>query len=302
MPLSHASGPGPQDIAQALETLAGQTPALAPVLGAFGPLLIAQAALREALPALDRPLPVPPAAGTAQETPLAGVGDFLEIEGLDLADYLRRAALALLPLMAQGFPALAGQTALLSRALEQGRLPAARALEALLGGQAQELTLQAQALDMEPAALEFCLGQLAKPLIEQRALALAPLLEGRAWGQGLCPICGSLPEMIILRGEGGQRWLRCSLCAHQWRVDRTTCPVCGNQDQDQMRFMFADDQPRQRADLCHACGKYLVTLDIRDDGQEPVWATAALGLLHLDILAQGQGLSPAARTAWNRLD
>jgi FdhE protein len=107
--------------------------------------------------------------------------------------------------------------------------------------------------------------------------------------------------MAYLQGEGGQRWLRCARCGHRWRFARTACPVCGNQDQDRMEFFFVEGRERERADCCHRCGRYVVTLDARGLDAPPVWAVAALGMVHLDLLAQEKGLAPAARSAWNQV-
>jgi FdhE protein len=108
--------------------------------------------------------------------------------------------------------------------------------------------------------------------------------------------------LAFLRGEGGQRWLRCSLCAHHWRFKRIACPVCGNEDPDQAGYLFAEGRERERVEICRSCGKYLAALDVRGLDQEPLWQVAALGLVHLDLLAQQEGLVPVARCAWNRLD
>jgi FdhE protein len=107
--------------------------------------------------------------------------------------------------------------------------------------------------------------------------------------------------MAFMAGDGGQRWLRCSLCAHHWRFSRTRCPVCANDDQDKLEFFFAEGRERERVDICRQCGKYVVSLDARGLDSPPVWEVAALGLVHLDWLAQEQGLTPAAWCAWNQV-
>jgi FdhE protein len=86
-----------------------------------------------------------------------------------------------------------------------------------------------------------------------------------------------------------------------WRFKRIACPVCGNEDQDQAGYLYAEGRERERVELCRRCGKYLVALDVRGIDQEPVWQVAGLGLVHLDLLAQQEGLVPAARCAWNQL-
>ncbi|MBI5522200.1 MAG: formate dehydrogenase accessory protein FdhE [Desulfarculus sp.] len=293
--------PAAQPINQALDQLARQTPALKEVIEAFRPLKGAQAEIKAGLPALDQPLPAVDPARLAQGAPLAGVEDFLSCQGLDLPAYLRQAAGPLLPALKKGFPALAADLAALGAILEKGELDAEACLKALLGGDQDGLERLAKQAGLAPAAMGFILLQLAKPLLERRAQALATLLTGQDWRQGSCPVCGSLPEMAYLQGEGGQRWLRCSLCAHHWRFSRTACPVCANDGQDQLEFFYAEGRENQRVDLCRRCGKYLVTLDARGQDAPPVWEVAALGLVHLDLLAQEKGLSPASWCAWNQV-
>lgn len=290
-----------QRVTQALDLLARQTPALRDVIEAFRPLKCGQAGLKAGLPALDQALPQVDPGRLAQGAPLARVEDLLSCQGLDLADYLAGAAQALLPALRKGLPALGPDLAALGQALGEKSLDLAACLESLLTGQHDALERCAKQAGLAPASLEFALLQLAKPLLERRAEALAPLLQGQEWRQGSCPICGSLPEMAFLQGEGGQRWLRCSLCAHHWRFSRTVCPVCGNQDQDKLEFFYAEGRQRERVDCCRGCGKYVVTLDARGLDAVPVWEVAALGLVHLDLLAQERELTPMAWCAWNQV-
>lgn len=290
-----------QAVGQALDQMRAQTPALAEVIAALGPLRAAQAAFKAGLPALEGALPPADPARLGQGQPLADVADFLASPELDPADYLERAAAALLPAIAQGLPALAAGAEALGRILAAGAASARTWLEALLGGGGEALQGLARRAGLAPAALEFIRLELARPLLERRAEALAPLLAGESWPHGTCPICGAPPEMACLRGQEGQRWLRCARCAHQWRFARTCCPVCGNQDQDRMEFFFVEGRERERADCCCQCGRYVLTLDARGLDPPPLWAVAALGLVHLDLLAQAKGLAPAAWTAWNRL-
>jgi FdhE protein len=288
-------------IHQALDAMAAQTPALREVLEAFRPLKAAQAILKAGLPVLDAPLPQVDPARLAQGAPLATVDDFLSCRGLDLTAYLEGAAKALLPVLQKSLPALGSQMEAMAKALADKSLDAQAGLTAWLGGEREELVRQAEHSGVSPAALDFILLQLAKPLLERRAEALATLLQDQQWRQGSCPVCGSLPEMAFMEGEGGQRMLRCSLCAHHWRFSRTACPVCANEDQDGLEFFYAEGRERERVDTCKKCGKYLVSLDSRGLDKKPVWDVAALGLVHLDLLAQEKGLTPAAWCAWNQV-
>ncbi len=286
---------------EALDALARHTPALREVLAAFRPLMAAQASLKAQLPTLDQRLPQVDAARLAQGVPLAGADDFLHNPELALPDYLEQAAGQLLPALAQGFTAMTPETQALRAALDNKTFNAAACLEDLLSGRQEQFEAHAGQTGLRPASLAFILLQLAKPLLEKRAQALAGLLTEQDWSQGSCPLCGSLPEMAFLQGEGGQRWLRCSLCGHHWRFSRTVCPVCANEDPEQLGFFFAEGRERERVESCQQCGKYLVSLDTRGLDQPPLWEVAALGLVHLDLLAQDKGLTPAAWCAWNQI-
>ncbi|MCB2227383.1 MAG: formate dehydrogenase accessory protein FdhE [Desulfarculaceae bacterium] len=278
-----------------LDGLARETPGLAPVVAAFGPLLIAQAMVKAALPPLNAPEAKP-----KDDEPLATPWELLAL-GPELGAYLRQAAEAILPAIQEGFPALGGEAEAIGEALKHGALDGAACCQVLFEGDAEGLERLAQEAGLDPAALGFALLALAKPRLEQAAEALAPALEGREWPHGYCPICGEPPELAFLQGESGQRWLRCSLCGHHWRFARLACPACGCEDSDQLDYFYAEGAEQERVDACRACGKYLVTLDLRERDQPPAWAGAGLGLIHLDLLAQEQGLIPNAWCAWNRL-
>lgn len=287
-------------INQALDEMQTQTPALAQVIGAFRGSIATQAAIKAGLPALDQPQPRPPSAHQTRGVPLAGVADFLLVDGLDLPRHLAQAVSRLLPELERGFPALAPAGAALRAALAAGDLDLAGALDALLGGDRTRLEKLCAQAGVDAPGFEFILLQAAKPFLERRAQALAGRLAKGEHG-GSCPLCGSLPELSYIQGAAGERWLRCSLCATHWRFSRTTCPVCGNQDQEKMGFFFVEGREDQRVDHCSVCGKYLVGLDLRGKDREPVWEVVGMGMIHLDILAQQRGFSPTAALAWNRL-
>lgn len=114
------------------------------------------------------------------------------------------------------------------------------------------------------------------------------------WGKGYCPICGSHPRMAEFKGEGGKRYLVCSFCSYEWRIRRLTCPFCGNNDPNTLRYLFAEQEEYYRVDLCDKCHQYLKTIDSRKIDYEPVLMLEDLVTFHLDILASKEGFqSPA---------
>ena len=93
----------------------------------------------------------------------------------------------------------------------------------------------------------------------------------------------------MLRDEG-ERFLTCSLCAHEWRSQRIYCPFCDNKDQQTLHYFFSEEERDYRVDVCDKCKRYIKTIDTRKV-KRPVYSfVEQISTLHLDMLAQEQGL------------
>ena len=88
--------------------------------------------------------------------------------------------------------------------------------------------------------------------------------------------------------------MRCSLCAHEWRFARLVCPLCEHEGPKQMELSFVAGSEHDRAEVCHACKCYLLSVDLRQRAHEFVPDVSEIGLLHLDMLAQEKGFRPAS--------
>ena len=205
----------------------------------------------------------------------------------------------MIPYIKKGFPKIKPEIKRLKGAMERGQLDLKDCMKALLEGQEKKIDEIASNLKIKPLILRFILDQLMKPFLEKRIEGIQPLIQNLAWLKGYCPLCGSFPELSFFRGDEGQRWLRCSLCGHEWRFMRTKCPFCENDDQEKMELYFVEDREHERAELCYKCNRYIVNIDTRKCAEEVVTEVAAIGILYLDILAQGKGFLPVALCAWN---
>jgi FdhE protein len=83
-----------------------------------------------------------------------------------------------------------------------------------------------------------------------------------------CPFCNSRPVAGVLRGEGdgGKRWLLCSLCSTEWQYRRVLCPGCGEENKDKLPIYTATEFPAARVDACDTCHTYLKSIDLTKDG------------------------------------
>jgi FdhE protein len=88
--------------------------------------------------------------------------------------------------------------------------------------------------------------------------------------------------------------LRCSLCAHEWRFARLVCPLCEQEGPKQIELCFVAGSEHDRVEACHACKRYLISVDLRQRTHEFVPDVAEIGLLHLDMLVQEKGFRPAS--------
>ena len=117
---------------------------------------------------------------------------------------------------------------------------------------------------MEPAA-RFYARVLVQPYAEY--LASRGDIHGNAAGS-TCPFCNAHPLAGVLRGEGdgGKRWLLCSLCSTEWQYRRVLCPGCGEEDKDKLPIYIAAEFPAARVDACDICHTYLKSIDLTKDG------------------------------------
>lgn len=121
------------------------------------------------------------------------------------------------------------------------------------------------------------------------AHAPAPVLETT---HRVCPRCGSLPLLGVLRpeGDGAKRHLLCSFCLHEWDFRRIYCAACGEEDEKRLPVYVAEQFPHIRAECCDTCRFYLRTIDLTTDGNA-VPIVDDLAAIPLSLWAQEHGYS-----------
>jgi len=144
--------------------------------------------------------------------------------------------------------------------------------------------------DWDPAdpAPRFVSRVLVGPYAECLA-ARSERRAGAAAGPN-CPFCGERPVAAVLRpeGEGGKRWLACSLCATEWEFRRLLCPACGEEDHEKLPVYVAEEFPQVRVEACETCRTYLKAIDMTRDGLA-VPEVDELAAVPLDLWAAGRG-------------
>jgi FdhE protein len=137
--------------------------------------------------------------------------------------------------------------------------------------------------DVDNFFVRACLQPLAENLQSQ-------LPPDRDYTRSVCPACGGLPQLAILRpeGEGASRSLQCSFCLREWLFRRIICPFCGEENKEKLPRYSAEQCDYVYVESCDTCMHYLKTVDMNIDGHaEPLVDEAALAVL--DIWAADRG-------------
>jgi FdhE protein len=105
-----------------------------------------------------------------------------------------------------------------------------------------------------------------------------------------CPLCGSRPQVGVLRpeGDGGKRSLVCSLCAMEWDYGRIACAACGEDDPQKLALYIADEYSYMRVETCASCLRYIKTADLTRNGHA-VPVVDELAMIPLDLWAAERG-------------
>jgi FdhE protein len=165
------------------------------------------------------------------------------------------------------------------------------------GGTEEKVEKIAEESGLDRKLLYFLIHNSRKPSIEAEVEHLRAEIDPEKWLKGHCPICGSLPDLSLLKEEVGKRYLVCSYCSSQWRIERLVCPFCDNREQNSIHYLFGEEEEAFRIDLCEKCRQYIKTIDLRIiDSPDPVLED--LATLHLDILASQKGYKRPVPNLW----
>ncbi len=176
-------------------------------------------------------------------------------------------------------------------ALTTGSLETSALFSKVLKGDDTYLYEIAKRLDIDKKILAFAAYSSIRPSLCLCAEKLSAYIDNESiWPKGYCPICGSVPSLSILRGEGGKRSFVCSLCAHEWEAIRIFCPFCENKDQKSLNYFFSEEEKDCRVDVCGKCKKYIKTIDVRQLERPMYPVVEQIATLHLDMMAREQGL------------
>jgi FdhE protein len=88
-------------------------------------------------------------------------------------------------------------------------------------------------------------------------------LSETSYESAVCPICGEGATFSVLVPPNGKRFLRCTLCGHEWPTKRVGCIRCGSEEADAQNYLNSGEFPGIEVVACEACGQYFKELDLR---------------------------------------
>ena len=190
-------------------------------------------------------------------------------------------------------PFMSEQTRKIGRILKERRIE----LGPFLRDGLDEIEKIAEDFQVDKKVLAFLMQNSTKPSIEANRTTVQDQVEAETWLKGVCPVCGSLPFLSLLKEETGKRYLLCSFCGYEWRTERIACPFCGNNEQSLLQFFHAEGEELYRIDHCEKCHQYIKTIDARvieilDPSLED------LATLHLDLVASKKGYKRPVPNPW----
>jgi FdhE protein len=148
--------------------------------------------------------------------------------------------------------------------------------------------------DGEAVANSFFARVLLQPHAEYLATFEPAQPEGAAGS--VCPVCGARPQAAVLHpeGDGGKRFLLCSLCLTEWEFRRVLCPICDEKDYQKLPRYSAEDPAAVRVEACDTCHFYLKSIDMTVDGHA-VPLVDEVATVPLDLWAEEHGYKKAER-------
>ena len=273
-------------IKKAVAAVKGERPAYEQLLDFYEKLFLAQEAARENVQL--EPIEISKellSVKREEEFPLISTSEF-SID-LDTSEELLR---EICRLAATANETLAAAGSKIVEALDGNRLDSGTLFSKILTEEQTYLNEVSETLGVDKKILAFFAYSGVRPSVLACAEQLATYLEKETrWRRGYCPVCGSLPSLAALRDEG-ERWLLCGFCGYEWKTQRLFCPFCSNRDHKTLHYFFSEEEKDYRVNVCEQCKKYIKTVDTREIRHPFYPPVEQVSTLHLDLLAQEQGL------------
>lgn len=139
---------------------------------------------------------------------------------------------------------------------------------------------------VDPHIAHLLLQIALRPSLRKTARKIAEEFDLTEWPHGHCPVCGSAPTLARLGEESEGRTLFCSLCETSWAYPRLRCPFCENDRQEDLHYIYSENEVGIRMDMCNRCKGHLKTFDSHYPSEVIIPVLDNLATSHLDMAAE----------------
>ena len=209
-------------------------------------------------------------------------------------------ALAMITSIAIGFPTLTEELKKVEDAVNSGGVQLKDYFTPFPDLDEEMVWNWATTLEIRSEPLHLLLMSTLRPVLEMKARDIVAQLGDVPWDKGYCPICGTFPDIAVIKDKITQRWLHCPRCRYAWHFNRVLCPYCEHEGKEEgTTYFFVEGNEQETAFICERCNRYVLTLNRVSDLGDPDFDVISMGCTHLDMIMQEKGYIPAVFTEWN---
>lgn len=161
------------------------------------------------------------------------------------------------------------------------------AMKAVLSGNEEELRGLTERSALSEEMLFLLAGLSLAPSLRLLSSMVQDNFDIAWWDEPFCPICGELPSMANLGGEG--RHLYCTFCWMEWNYKRSGCLLCGVDDKKMVGALGIKDEDRYHLSICGNCNGYIKLIDKNCLLKETDMRIINIVSLPLEIIARQKG-------------
>ncbi len=292
-------------IQRSFQRIGKQKPALIEILNRFEELALTRADIRARIESMVNL----PEFSMNRDSFAQGIPVFHNFEFTNINREFLIIIKDLTPVLAKSFKPLSKSIESFNLKIENNDINIDQCIDAILADTPEKLENLSISTAISPAILQFILFQSVKIIFEIISAKLETSLDTTLWSKGYCPFCGSFPDISFLRidkdeaakseflkAHGGQFWLHCSSCSHEWRIKRHSCAYCGSEDKNSLQYFFVENNNKERIYTCNQCKHYIVSVDEREDIESNHPEAVLVGAVPLYMVAADKGFYPMVKT------
>ena len=107
---------------------------------------------------------------------------------------------------------------------------------------------------IDDASLIYIFSKPLQPFYEELARIFENDFKDK-WSELFSPVCGR--TSMIVRVKDTTRFMTCTYCGTEYRIDRFVCQHCGNKDPNSLGFISFEDNKEYELDYCEQCNQYI---------------------------------------------